>query len=174
MTQKEITFLLSQSAKQYRKSVLGLKNVYQDLRTHYNWKVKKAIANMPIRWREIRNTFPSNSLGAFQLSQNSGNFRWYIQWNGPFRFGPTGIWGCMVHFDRSERNVSFHLNKLLSRVPLFCILLTRTITKRALAWVGSVQPESQYRSIGYVEFPKLNFKPEFCSIESAHWVRRDS
>ena len=42
------------------------------------------------------------------------------------------------HFGRSDRNVSFHLKKLLSPVPLFCILLTRTITKRAVAWVGSV------------------------------------
>ena len=45
------------------------------------------------------------------------------------------------HFGRSDRNVPFHLTKLLSPVPLFCILLTRTITKRAVAWVGSVQPE---------------------------------
>ena len=53
----------------------------------------------------------------------------------------------VVHFDRSgylgrsDRNVSFHSTKLLSRVPLFRILLTRTITKRAVAWVGSEQPE---------------------------------
>jgi len=79
----------------------------------------------------------------------------------------------VVHFDwsahlgRSDRNVPFHLTKLLFPVPLFCILLTRTITKRAVAWVGSVQTESQYRSLRHVEFPKLNFKPEFCSIESA-------
>ena len=45
------------------------------------------------------------------------------------------------HFGRSHRNVPFHLTKLLSPVPLFCILLTRTITKRVVAWVGSVQPE---------------------------------
>ena len=45
------------------------------------------------------------------------------------------------HFGRSDRNVPFHLPKLLSPVPLFCILLTRTITKRAVDWVGSVQPE---------------------------------
>ena len=73
----------------------------------------------------------------------------------------------MVHFDRSghfgrsDQNVPFHLTKLLSSVPLFCILLTRTITKRAVAWVGSVQSESEcnaigmYRSIGDVEFPKF-------------------
>ena len=53
----------------------------------------------------------------------------------------------VVHFDRScylgqsDRNVPFHLTKLLSPVPLFCILLTRTITKCTVAWVGSVQPE---------------------------------
>ena len=53
----------------------------------------------------------------------------------------------VVHFDRScylgqsDRNVPFHLTKLLSPVPLFCILLTRTITKCTVAWVGSVQPQ---------------------------------
>ena len=53
----------------------------------------------------------------------------------------------VVHFDRSEhfgrwdRNVPSHLTKLLSPVPLFCILLTTTITKRAVTWVGSVRPE---------------------------------
>ena len=31
------------------------------------------------------------------------------------------------HFGRSDRNVPFHLTKLLSPVPLFCILLTRKI-----------------------------------------------
>ena len=45
------------------------------------------------------------------------------------------------HFGRSDREVLFHLAKLLFPVPLFCILLTRTITKRAVDWVGSVQPE---------------------------------
>ena len=45
------------------------------------------------------------------------------------------------HFGRSDQNVPFHLAELLSTVQLFCILLTRTITKRAVARVGSVQPE---------------------------------
>ena len=31
--------------------------------------------------------------GTFHSTQNSGNFGWYIKWNGPFRFGPTGIFG---------------------------------------------------------------------------------
>ena len=29
--------------------------------------------------------------GAFHSTQNSGNFGWYIEWDGPFRFGPTRI-----------------------------------------------------------------------------------
>ena len=53
----------------------------------------------------------------------------------------------VVHFDRSsylvrsDRNVPFHVTKLLSPVQLFCILLTRTISKCAVVWVGSVQLE---------------------------------
>ena len=68
--------------------------------------------------------------GAFHSPQNFGNFGWYIKCNGPFRFGPTGIFGNSFdrsgHFGRSDRNVSFHLSKLLPPVPNFCILLTRT------------------------------------------------
>ena len=45
------------------------------------------------------------------------------------------------HFSWSDRNVPFHLTKLSPPVPFFCILLTRTIPKRAVAWVGYVQPE---------------------------------
>ena len=33
------------------------------------------------------------SLGAFHSPPNFGNFGWYIRWNAPFRFGPTGIFG---------------------------------------------------------------------------------
>ena len=45
------------------------------------------------------------------------------------------------HFGRSDRNIPFHLTKLLSPVQLFCILLTNTITKHAVAWFGSVESE---------------------------------
>ena len=61
------------------------------------------------------------------------------------------------HFGRSDRNVPFHLTKL-SPVPLFCILLARTITKRAVAWVGSVEPECTV-PLNTESF--RNFKPEF-------------
>ena len=47
----------------------------------------------------------------------------------------------VVQFDRSDRNGPFHLTKLLSPVPLFCILLATTTINCAVAWVGSVQTE---------------------------------
>ena len=78
----------------------------------------------------------------------------------------------VVHFDRScylgqsDRNVPFHLTKLLSPVPLICIPLTRTITKRPVAWVGSGQPECAF-SLGTWNF--WNFKPEFL----LNWKRRE-
>ena len=40
-----------------------------------------------------RNNHGLDPWGAFHSTQNSGNFGWYIKWNGPFRFGPTGIFG---------------------------------------------------------------------------------
>ena len=53
----------------------------------------------------------------------------------------------VIHFDQStylsrlDQNVPFHLTKLLSPVPPFCILLTGTITKSVVVWVRFVQPE---------------------------------
>ena len=87
--------------------------------------------------------------GAFHSTQNSRNFGWLEQ---TINFGLVLLeyWGPalkVVHFDRSgylvrsDRNVPFHLTKLLSPVQLFCILLTRTITKCTVVWVGSVQLE---------------------------------
>ena len=72
------------------------------------------------------------------------------------------------HFCRSDRNVPFHLTKLLSPVPHFCILLTRTITKRAEAWVGSVQPEFTV-PLGTWNF--RNFKPEFLLNGKRPWFQ---
>ena len=40
----------------------------------------------------------------------------------------------------------------MSLAQLFCILLTKTVTKRAVAWVGSVQPECTV-SLGTWKFP---------------------
>ena len=103
-------------------------------------------------WRILLPLLCGELTGAFHSTQNSGHFVWYIKWNEPFRFGDlvrpeySGPALKVVHFDwsgylgRSDGNVPFHLTKLLFPVPLFCVLLTRTI-KRALAWVGSVQLE---------------------------------
>ena len=115
-------------------------------------------------------------MGAFHSTQNSGNYRWYIKWNGPFRFGPTEIFGTSFEGDplwpvwsfrsvgRSDRNVPFHLTKLLFPLPLSCILLTRTRTKRAVTWVGSVQLECTIHwARGISEISNRNF----CWIESA-------
>ena len=62
------------------------------------------------------------------------------------------------HFGRSDRNVPFHLTKLFSPPPLFCVLLTSIITKSAVAWVGSVQPEY---TVPLGAWNVRNFKPEF-------------
>ena len=48
--------------------------------------------------------------------------------------------GPVISVGPTELSFSI-LTKLFSLVPLFCILLTRTITRRAVAWVGSVQTE---------------------------------
>ena len=48
--------------------------------------------------------------------------------------------GPVISVGPTELSLSI-LPKLFSLVPLFCILLTRTITRRAVAWVGSVQTE---------------------------------
>ena len=62
------------------------------------------------------------------------------------------------HFGRSDRNVPFHLAKVLSPALLFCfLLLERTITKHAVAWVGSVQLECTL-PLGTWNF--RNFLPE--------------
>ena len=60
-------------------------------------------------------------------------------WDHPSRW--SSLTGQVTSVGRSDRNVPFHLTKLLSPVPLFCILLTRAITKRGVAWVGYVRPE---------------------------------
>ena len=83
-----------------------------------------------------------------------------------FRFGPTGIFGTtfaplqVVHFDRSahfgrsDRNVPFHLTKLLSPVPLFFIPLTRPRASKnnnqMRGGLGWVRATGMYRSIGHV------------------------
>ena len=85
----------------------------------------------------IQPKIPEKSVGTSNGTDHFGLVR--PEYSGPtlnvVHFDRSG------HFGRSDRNVLFHLTKLLSPIPLFCILLTKTITKRAVAWVGSVQLE---------------------------------
>ena len=112
--------------------------------------------------------FKHCKFGTFHWIQNSGNFGWYIKWNKLFQFT---IWpeysrpalmvvhfDCSGHFGWSDQKVPFHLTKLLSPVPLSCILLMRTITKCMVAWVASVQPECAV-PLGMWNF--RNCKPDF-------------
>ena len=83
------------------------------------------------------NLFTQILVGTSNGTDHFGLFR--PEYSGPaFKMVHFDRYG---HFDRSDRNVPFHLTKLLFPVPPFCILHTRIITKRAVAWVGSVQPE---------------------------------
>ena len=93
-------------------------------------------------------------MGALHSTQNFG---WYIKWNGPFRFGPTGIFGTslvkVVHFDRSshfgrsDRNVPFNSTALL--YPAY------KDNDQTRGGLGRVCAIGMYRSIGHVEFPKF-------------------
>ena len=75
------------------------------------------------------------------------------------------------HFGRSDRNVPFHSTKLLSPVSIFCLLLTRTITERAAAWVGSVQAK-WIVPLGAWNF--WNFKQEFLLNGKRLWITPES
>ena len=82
---------------------------------------------------------PLAARATFHSTQKSGNFGWYVKWTDHFglvRPEYSGPALKVVHFDHSglfgrpDQNVPFHLRKLLSPVPLFFVLLTRTITKQ--------------------------------------------
>ena len=112
--------------------------------------------------------------GTFHSTQNCRNFHGWIKWNRPFQFCPTEIFrtsfeGGPLWPVWSFRSVGpkypFPFCKLLFPVPLFCFLVTRTITKRAVAWVGSLQPESTV-PLGTWNF--RNFKLIFCCLNGKH------
>ena len=79
----------------------------------------------------------------------------------------------VVHFDlvwsfwSVRPKCPFQFDKIVDTpVPLFCILLTRTITKHTVAWVGYVQLECTIR-LGTWNF--RNFKLEFLLIGKCLW-----
>ena len=96
-----------------RPQVIQNSRQYLVLRTDI---LPKTVVGAPVKTIEHYGRFPL-----------SPNLRLEIKWSGPFRFGPTGIFESTFDrsglFGRSDRNVPFHLTKLLSPLPLFCILL---------------------------------------------------
>ena len=80
--------------------------------------------------------------GCFPFSPKFRKFRLEIKWNGPFRFGPTRIFGNAFEagplwpvrlFRSVEPKCPLPFDKIIvpsTCVPLFCILLARTISKR--------------------------------------------
>ena len=106
-------------------------------------------------WMHAMNYFASLGILCIRDAGRRGSFPFNPKFK-KFRLVGTDHFGLVlpeywgpalkgVHFDRSgylvqsDRNVPFHLTKLLSPVQLFCILLTRTITKCVVVWVGFVQ-----------------------------------
>ena len=110
--------------------------------------------------------------GAFHSTQNSGNFGSYIKWNGPFRFGPTEIFGTSFEGGTlwpvwSFRSVGpkcppFPFDKRVAPSPaLLCPAYKNN--NQTCGGLGRVCATGMYRSI--VKFPK-------CWMESAHGIRR--
>ena len=79
------------------------------------------------------------SMGTFHSTQNSRIFDWYNKWNGPFRFGSTGIFGSSFEggplwpvwsFRSVGPKCPFPFDKIVVPSTALLTLLTRTITKR--------------------------------------------
>ena len=120
----------------------------------------------------------SRICGAFYSTQNFGIILVGMLSNGKDHFslirpefsGPAlmvVLFDGFSHFSRLDQNVPSHLRKLLSPVPLFCILLARTSLPNVqwLSWVDSVQPECT------VTLGTWNFKPEFLLNGKRTWTR---
>ena len=151
---------------------IGLSRITKDEETQTsNKQLNKLVARYSflkeLRERKLlRTRIVSLNQGSFPFSPEFRKFQLEIKlWNGPFRFGPTAIFGTTFegglhwdrpgHFCRSYRNVPFHFTKLLSTVPLLWVLLTITITKRA-GGLGRVCATGIYCSIGLVKYPNFH------------------
>ena len=77
-----------------------------------------------------------------------------IQWNEPFRFSLTSVRGSTL----TSLVILVDWTEMSSSIPLSCILLTKTIIIRTVAWVGSVQLECAF-PLGTWNFQ--NFTLEF-------------
>ena len=101
------------------------------------------------------------SLGAFHSTQNSGHFGWYIKWNGPFGFGPTGIFGISFEGSPLRPIWSFWLVGPKCPFPFAKIVVPSTAllypayknNNQTRGGLGRACATGMYRSIGQVEFP---------------------
>ena len=101
--------------------------------------------------------------GCLPFSPKLRKFHLGTKWNGPFRFGPTGIFeGGTLWPVRSFRLVApkcpFPFDKIVVPVSLFCIPPSSIITKSAVAWVGCIQPEC---TVPIIMYKIQNLKTEF-------------
>jgi len=104
-----------------------------------------------------------DSMGAFHSTQNSGNFDCYIKWNGPFRLGPTGIFGTSFEggplwsvwsFRSVGLKCSFPFDKIV--VPSTALLYPACKNNnQARDGLGRVCATGIYRSIEHVKLPKF-------------------
>ena len=143
------------------------------------WRIMQIEEDVIHHGERPRTPFFFSSPRNKQLGCRSGKRGWSMQYHRPLYIQPQipeislgtskwertiSVWsdrnirGCPLwpsgHFGRSDPNVPFHLTKLLFPVPLFW----RTITKRAVAWVRSVQTEC---TVPLDTWNFRNFKPEF-------------
>ena len=100
---------------------------------------------------------------AFHSTQNSRNFGWYIKWNGPFLFGPTGILGTSFEggplwpvrsFGSVGPKCPFPFDKIVvpSTALLHPVYKNNNQTRGGL---GRVCVTGMYSSTGHVKFPKF-------------------
>ena len=117
---------------------------------------------------EMEGRFPfSPKFRKFRLEMkrtSSVRSDWNI-WGHLWRW--STLTGPVISVGPTELSLSI-LTKLFSLVPLFCILLTRTITRRAVAWVGSVQTECTVPLGTWALTELLNGKHPKCRILIAH------
>ena len=103
---------------------------------------------------------PEVSVGISNRTEHFGLIR--SEYSGPglkvVLFDQSG------HFGRSDRNVRFRLTKLLSPVPLLCILLTRTITNARRLGSGLCNRNVPFH---WARGISENSNRNFCSMESA-------
>ena len=116
-------------------------------------------------------------MGAFHSTQNTGYFGWYIKWNGPFRFSPTGIFRTSFEggphwpvwsFQSVGPKCPLSFDKIVvpSTALLYPAYKNNNQTRGGLDRVCAT---GMYRFIGHVKFPEIFVEKnrKYCWMESA-------